>query len=257
LAIEGEARLKDGVFEAMPVLDRTDEMLGSSRFRRLSFNDFKVNFKRQGGRTQINDCYILSSGTACLKGRAVLSEDANPAGIYMLGITPDVIKWLPLIKKVIVERVFSYDRDEAFAVVFDSGQSSVEKPPEGFKWAVCRINPEAPDPFTADIREQFLSRGGLAVWAELVGAGEKGVQAIGLLADSAREKGINLMTLLTEGDEESEGGLIGSENLMRVARELGVESAMRKVLGGIIEGVSEIPGTLLRTGSEILDGLIP
>ena len=44
---------------------------------------------------------------------------------------------------------------------------------------------------------------------------------------------------------------------MRVARELDVESAMGKILGGIVEGVSEIPGTLLRTGTEILDGLIP
>ena len=64
--------------------------------------------------------------------------------------------------------------------------------------------------------------------------------------------------LLPENDgEEREGGLIGNENLMRAARELDVESAMGKILGGIVEGVSEIPGTLLRTGSEILDGLIP
>jgi hypothetical protein len=257
LIMEGEARLKDGVFEAMPILDRIDEMLGSSRFRRLSFNDFKVNFKRQGGITQVENYYILSSGTACLKGRAVLGDEVKPVGIYMLGITPDVIKWLPLIKKSIVEEVFSYGRDEAFAVVFDSSQSSVEKPPEGFRWAVCRINPEAADPFTADIRGQFLSKGGLALWAELAGAGERGVQAIGLLVDRAREKGVDLMTLLTNDGEESEGGLIGNENLMRVARKLDVESATGKILGGIVEGVSEIPGTLLRTGSEILDGLIP
>lgn len=257
VVMAGEARLKDGVFEAMPILDRIDEMLGSSRFRRLSFNDFKVNFKRQGKITQIEDYYILSSGTACLKGRAVLSDDANPVGIYMLGITPDVIKWLPLIKKSIVEEVFSYGRDEAFAIVFDSSQSSVEKPPEGFRWAVCRINPEAPDPFTADIREQFLSRGGLALWAELAGAGERGLQAIGLLVNRARGKGVDLMTLLANDGEEGEGGLLGNENLMRVARELDVESAMRKILGGLVEGVSEIPGTLLRTGTEILDGLIP
>jgi len=66
-----------------------------------------------------------------------------------------------------------------------------------------------------------------------------------------------LMSLLERDAEESEGGLIGHENLLRVARELGVESAMGEILGGIVEGVSEIPGTLLRTGSEILDGLIP
>ena len=44
---------------------------------------------------------------------------------------------------------------------------------------------------------------------------------------------------------------------MRAAEELGVETAVRRVLKGLVEGVGELPGTLLRTGGEILDGLIP
>ena len=65
------------------------------------------------------------------------------------------------------------------------------------------------------------------------------------------------MDVLTRGAEDAEGGLIGRENLLRTAGELGVETAMRKVLEGLVEGVSEIPGTIFRAGSEILDGLIP
>ena len=65
------------------------------------------------------------------------------------------------------------------------------------------------------------------------------------------------MTVLTKGSEQAEGGLIGRENLMRAAEELGVETAVRRVLKGLVEGVGELPGTLLRTGGEILDGLIP
>ena len=44
---------------------------------------------------------------------------------------------------------------------------------------------------------------------------------------------------------------------MRAAGELGIESAMRDVLQGVVEGVSELPGAILRTGGDILDGLIP
>ena len=253
----GQARLIDGIFEAMPILDRLDEILGSSRFRRLSFNDFTVDFEHVESTTTLEDVYLLSSGTACLKGRAVLNKTAGPSGMYMLGVTPDVIKWLPLIKKSVVEEVFCHERDEAFAAVFGSLGSSALKPPEGFRWAVCRIDPAAKNPFTADIRDQFFSRGGLALWAELVGAGEKGLQAIGLLTRRAREQGVDLMEILSDGAEDSEGGLIGRANLMRVAGELGVETAMGKILEGLVEGIGEIPGKILRVGSEILDGIIP
>ena len=255
--LTGQLRLNDGVFEAMPILERLDEILGSSRFRRLSFNDFKVDFIHSQATTTLENFFLLSSATACLKGRAVLNEGDAPSGMYMLGVNPDVIKWLPLIKKSIVEEVFCHDRDEAFAAVFGAAGSSLVKPPEGFRWAICHIDPAAPDPFTADIRDQFFSKGGLALWAELAGAGEKGLQAIGLLASKAREQGVDLMDVLTRGAEDAEGGLIGRENLLRTAGELGVETAMRKVLEGLVEGVSEIPGTIFRAGSEILDGLIP
>ena len=257
IRLAGRARLVDGVFEAMPILERLDEMLGSSRFRRLSFNDFIVDFVHSGEATTLEDVFLLSSGTACLKARARLSKDGDPSGMYMLGINPDVIKWLPLIKKAVIEEVFCYDRDRAFEVVFGQGEPSTAKPPEGFRWAICRIEPSATDPFTADIRKQFFSKGGLALWAELAGAGEKGIRAIGLLADRARKEGVDLISILSQGSEQVEGGLIGRQNLMRAAGELGIESAMRDVLQGVVEGVSELPGAILRTGGDILDGLIP
>ena len=257
LRVAGRARLLDGVFEAMPILDRLDEMLGSSRFRRLSFNDFNVDFVHSGETTTLEDVFLLSSGTACLKGRAHVSKDGDPSGMYMLGINPDVIKWLPLIKKAVIEQVFCHERDHAFEVVFGQGDPSAVKPPEGFRWAICRIEPSATDPFTADIRNQFFSKGGLALWAELAGVGEKGIRAIGLLADRARKEGVDLISVLSEGAEQAEGGLIGRQNLMRVAEELGIESAMRDVLQGVVEGVSELPGAILRTGGDILEGLIP
>jgi len=199
----------------------------------------------------------LSSGTACLKGRAVIGGELAPSGMYMLGITPDVIKWLPLIKKSIVEEVFCHERDEAFVAVFGALSPSVVKPPEGFRWAVCRIDSTAEDPFTADIRDQFFSKGGLALWAELAGAGERGLQAIGLLTRKAREQGVDLMEILSDGAEEGQGGLIGRDNLMRAAGELDVQTAMAKVLDGLVEGVSELPGKIFRAGSELLDGIIP
>lgn len=252
--LEGEIRLINGVLEAMPALDRIDEMLGSSKFRRLSFNDFEVRFERGGSTTKLTDFYARSAGSACLKGRANLPPDGGPSGRYMLGITPDTIKWLPIIKKQIIENVFKHDRDSAFSRVFGSA-AGIEKPPEGFLWAIADIDPSAAEPYTADLRAQFFEFGGMAIWAELVGVSEQGLAALNLLTEAAKEKGVDAMAVLADG--AGEGGLFAPDNLMRAAGELGVTAGMEKVMQDVIEGVGELPGSLIDAGSDLLKGLIP
>lgn len=252
--LDGEIRLIDGVLEAMPALDRIDEMLGSSKFRRLSFNDFEVRFERNGDSTKLTDFYARSAGSACLKGRANLPVSGGPSGRYMLGITPDTIKWLPIIKKQIIENVFKHDRDSAFSQVFGSA-AGIEKPPEGFLWAIADIDPSSAEPYTADLRAQFFEFGGTAIWAELVGVSEQGLAALNLLTEAAKESGVDAMAVLADG--AGEGGLFAPDNLMRAAGELGVTAGMEKVMQDVIEGVGELPSTLIDAGSDLLKGLIP
>ena len=253
--LSGDVFLRQGLLEAMPVLERIDEMLGSSRFRRLSFNDFEVRFKSHDGDLQLVDYYARSAGTACLKGHATLDESEPPEGKYMLGITPETINWLPLIKKAVIEGVFSHDLDSAFGQVFGSG-STVKRPPEGFRWAVVRIVPDATDPYTADLREQFFSVGGVAIWGQLVGVSKLGVEALELLADAARTSGADVVDLLSDGADEN-GGMFAPDNLLAVAGQLGVADSMDKLLRDAAGAVGELPGTILDTGMGLLNGLLP
>jgi hypothetical protein len=255
LSLEGIARLRGGVLEAMPVLERVDEMLGSSRFRRLSFGDFRVRFKRSSNALELQDYYVLSTASACLKGRALVPDEGAPTGIYMLGVTADTIKWLPLIKKAVIEGVFSYSRDEAFAEVFGDSPDDIEKPPEGFRWAVARIVPGAPDPYSADLREQFFKAGGMAIWGQLAGLSKQGVEALKILTDAAKTQGVNVATVLASGGEGED--MFSPENLLRAAGELGVTASMESLMKGIIDGVGELPSTLLDTGAGLLNGLLP
>ncbi len=255
LSVEGVAHLRGGVLEAVPVLERVDEMLGSSRFRRLAFSDFRVRFKRSGRVTELQDYYALSAGSACLKGRATSPDGGEPSGMYMLGVTPDTIKWLPLVKKAVIEGVFSHGRDEAFGLVFGDASTGVEKPPEGFRWAVARIVPGAPDPYTADLREQMFEAGGMALWGELVGLSKGGVEALKILADAAKTKGVDVAVVLAEG--RGEQPMFSPENLMRAAGELGVTAAMDSLLKGLADSVGELPGTLMQTGASLFNGLLP
>lgn len=255
LSLEGVARLRGGVLEAMPVLERVDEMLGSSKFRRLSFSDFRVRFKRGSDALELQDYYVLSAASACLKGRALVPDEGQPTGIYMLGVTADTIKWLPLIKKAVIEGVFSHSRDEAFAEVFGDSPDDIEKPPEGFRWAVARIVPGAPDPYSSDLREQFFEAGGMAIWGQLAGLTTKGVEALKILTDAAKTKGVNVATVLASGEEGED--MFSPENLLRAAGELGVTAPMESLMKGLIDGVGELPSTLFDTGSNLLNGLLP
>ncbi len=239
----------------MPVLERVDEMLGSSRFRRLSFSEFKVDFKRTAEVLELRDYYVLSAGSACIKGRALLPDAGEPTGRYMLGVTADTIKWLPLIKKAVIEGVFSHGRDEAFAMVFGDSPGDIEKPPEGFLWAVATIRPGAPDPYSADLREQFFDAGGMAIWGQLVGLSKTGVKALEILAGAAHAKGVDVVMVLAEGGTGV--GMFSPENLLRAAGELGVTSTVESLLKGVAEGVGELPSTLLEAGAGLIDGLLP
>ena len=251
LSINGDLVLKNGVLEAVPALERADEMLGSSKFRRLAFSDFKVGFKRSGEDTELRDVYALSQGALCLKGRLSLPAEGDPSGVYMLGITQDTIKWLPLIKKAVLEGVFAHNRDDAFRQVFGNAPG-IEKPPEGFRWAVAQVMPNEPDPYTADLRKQLSDVGGLAILAELAGASKEVVAALEVLGKEAQDQGVELLAVLGEG--AGDGPLFSPSNIVRAAGELGVAGQVTKIFDDVVGGVGEAAGDVIGTGLEVLGG---
>ena len=256
--ISGKANLRDGSLEAMPILDRIDAILGTSKFRRLSFNDFTFLFER--GKDQSWDLYhvyVLSSGAACLSGKLNYRDDKTVTGTYMIGITPETIKWLPLLKKEIITRVFSYTRDDAFERVFEQNSNNVKKPPEGFLWAVAVIDEDSTDPYTADLRRQFFNFGGVGLWGDIIGVGEKSLQAVKLLSEAAKDKGLNVLDVLTSDESLDSREIFGISNINRAAEQLGVGIQTDEILKDLVEETLELPSRLLKGGQGLLEALLP
>ena len=252
--LSGKAALLNGHLEAVPILESVDDILGTSKFRKLALNELTVDFKfDQLDNVEITQFYTHSFGAICATGRLFIRYKKIIRGVYMIGITPETLKWLSLPKKEILENVFSSERDVAMREVFNdvlNENESIRTPPPGFRWSICRIDPDSLDPFTSDIRKQFVKYGGLALWAELVGVGNAGLKAIDLLAESALNKNLDLNSLI-----EFEEGMFNDDSLRALADKLGVSEQMDKIIEGISINSSKIPGGLFEQSKSLLDEL--
>ena len=255
--ISGKATLREGSLEAMPILDRVDALLGSSKFRKLTFNNFELSFEKQNKDVwDINNVYVLTSGTACLCGKMTYVDGQVASGSYMLGITPETIKWVPLLKKGIISKVFSQSRDAAFESVFADNAKGVTKPPEGFLWAVANIEKGSSDPYTSDLRRQFFEFGGAELWGDIVGVSQKALEAIKILSETAKDKGVNILDVLIADDVDTDA-VFGMANIKRAAQELGVSIEIDRILKDFVEETFELPSQLLRGGQGLLEALLP
>ena len=250
-AIQGSAQLIDGRLEALPILNRIDEFLGTSKFRRLALNEFNINYSVvKSNSVNIDQFYSLTRGTVCLTGILSYKDKKIHSGKYMIGITPDTLKWLTLSKKEILNNVFLFNKEDAFNRVFDESieNDKFKIPPDGFKWAVCQINADSPDPFTNDIRNQIINSGGLALWAELYGLSKVGFEALDLIVETSKEKGIDINALLL-----SESYSLDSESLKNIAIKLEITDQMNVILDQLTDDVLGLPNKIIKEGGSLLE----
>lgn len=249
--IEGRAELIDGRIEALPILDRIDSFLGTSKFRSLALNELKIDFVIDNSDTiDIKQFYSLTTGTICVTGSLKFNNRKISSGSYMVGITPETLKWLSLSKRKVLDSVFSFDRRNAFKAVFNTSINSNEHqiPPDGFKWAICEINPVSLDPYTSDIRKQIIDSGGLALWGELIGLSDIGFKALDLLAESSKKQGVQLSELLAD-----ENFIIDNKTLKNIASKLNVSSQMDEILTQLKDEIIEIPKGIFQNGSSLIE----
>ena len=249
--IQGSAQLINGSLEALPILERIDEFLGTSKFRRLALNEFNITYSVGKSRSvNIDQFYSLTHGTVCLTGIFSYKNQKIDSGKYMIGITPETLKWLTLSKKEILDNVFTFNKDDAFNEVFDLSNENdkLKIPPDGFKWAVCQVDTDSPDPFTSDIRKQIINSGGLALWAELNGLSKVGLEALDLIVKTSKEKGIDINNLLS-----SERYSLDSESLKNIATKLEITEQMNLILDQLTDDVFNLPNKIIRDGSSLLE----
>ena len=249
--IQGSAQLINGSLEALPILERIDEFLGTSKFRRLALNEFNITYSVGKSRSvNIDQFYSLTHGTVCLTGIFSYKNQKIDSGKYMIGITPETLKWLTLSKKEILDNVFTFNKYDAFNKVFDLSNENdkLKIPPDGFKWAVCQVDTDSPDPFTSDIRKQIINSGGLALWAELNGLSKVGLEALDLIVKTSKEKGIDINNLLS-----TERYPIDSESLKNIASKLEITEQMNLILDQLTEDVFNLPNKIFSDGSSLLE----
>lgn len=249
--IQGSAQLINGSLEALPILERIDEFLGTSKFRRLALNEFNITYSVGKSRSvNIDQFYSLTHGTVCLTGIFSYKNQKIDSGKYMIGITPETLKWLTLSKKEILDNVFTFNKYDAFNKVFDLSNENdkLKIPPDGFKWAVCQVDTDSPDPFTSDIRKQIINSGGLALWAELNGLSKVGLEALDLIVKTSKEKGIDINNLLS-----TERYPLDSESLKNIASKLEITEQMNLILDQLTEDVFNLPNKIFRDGSSLLE----
>ena len=250
LVSSGTLSLRNGSLEAMPVLRRIDTLAGTTRFRKLNFTQVEVEFEKSANQLELGEVLFESEGLGCLKGRMVRSSSGEPEGMYMLGVSPDTIKFMPIIRKQVVEQVFRMGRESAFAEVFPRAVADeISMPPDGYRWAVVKIDPGAKDPYTADIRTQFIDAGGLAIWAELQGMPDKVIKAAGEVAQVASDQGVDLIGMLAEEGFGTDVPLLSEGIMEKLGEQLDIED--------LFEQGTAIPKSIIESGTDIINDLNP
>jgi len=250
LVSSGTLSLRNGSLEAMPVLQRIDTLAGTTRFRKLNFTQVEVEFEKRDGELDLGEVLFESGGLGCLKGHVVYPASGGPLGMYMLGVSPDTIKFMSIIRRQVVEQVFRTDRETAFAEVFPRAEADdIALPPEGYRWAVVRIDPDSAEPYTADIRGQFIEAGGLAICAELQGMPEKVVKAAGEVAKVAGDQGIDLIEMLAKHGFGTDSPLLSEDIMEKLGDQLDIKD--------LFEEGTAIPKAIIDSGVDIINDLNP
>ena len=135
--------------------------------------------------------------------------------------------------------------------------NNVKKPPEGFLWAVAVIDEDSTDPYTADLRRQFFNFGGVDLWGDIIGVGKKSLKAVKLLSEAAKDKGLNLLDVLTSDESLDSREIFGISNIKRAAEQLGVGIQTDEILKDLVEKSLELPSRLLKGGKGLLEALLP
>ena len=130
LVQNGAIRLRNGVLQALPVLDRIAAYTNTDRFRRLVLHRADARYTVRPDHVQISEIYLESKGLLRITGRLRIERDsARPwvecpiDGSFRVGVVRETLKWLPGAE----QKVFSSPRD-------------------GFAWTTMKIGGTVGDP---------------------------------------------------------------------------------------------------------------
>lgn len=166
--LSGNALLQQGVLEALPVLNKIADFTKTDRFRRLTLNQVRGDFRVDQDGLRVTNFVLESERLISVKGQFTIANDQID-GTFEVGITPGPLQWLPGSQ----EKVFVTLRD-------------------GYAWTNMRITGPVNGP-----REDLSSRLVAAAEAAVVQKVESTAnQAVGTAVDTVKKGATGVLDLL-------------------------------------------------------------
>jgi len=95
LTTKGSFQLKEGVIEALPILDLIAEYTKMQRFKRLALHTASADCVKKGNRIEISNLILQSDGLVRLEGSFAIEDRQIINGKFLLGVTPGTLRWIP------------------------------------------------------------------------------------------------------------------------------------------------------------------
>jgi len=166
--ITGRAELQQGALETMPVMNMLADFTKTDRFRRLTLNQARGDFRVDDRGLHVSNLVVESERLISVKGGFTVVH-GQIDGTFEVGITPGPLQWLPGSQ----EKVFTTMRD-------------------GYAWTTMRVNGPVRTP-----REDLSSRLVAAAQGAVVEKVESvATQAVGGAVDKMKKGAAGVLDLL-------------------------------------------------------------
>ena len=139
---KSKMRVKSGIVQNLPVLDRIADFTRTERFRRVVLDEASGDVERQGDRTKISKLVLQSNGLMRIEGDLLMQGSAMN-GTFLVGVSPETLRWIP----------------GAQGHVFT--ESNTVGPP-GFVWTTVHLSGAMDDP-KEDLSNRLLAAAGKAL----------------------------------------------------------------------------------------------
>lgn len=91
---KGKLRVKSGVVQALPLLERVADFTHTNRFRRIVMDEATGEVEVQGARTRVMNLVLQSNGLIRVEGDVVI-DGQMLNGNLLVGVSPETLRWMP------------------------------------------------------------------------------------------------------------------------------------------------------------------
>jgi hypothetical protein len=184
--VRGHLGILNGTLTALPLLDSLAAYADTRRFRILSLNDARTDWRWKSGEIVFTDLVIASEGLVRLEGSMII-RGRELDGSFRLGLAPGTLATIP----------------GAETDVFSPGE-------KGLMWAPLRISGTLEEP-KEDLTDRLIAAAGMRMFDVIPETGEKVIKFTQSVLKDAPTKAIDTGTKLIEsgsGIIEGVGGVL-------------------------------------------------